>query len=218
MKIINFKKKKNKLLIKEQQKSYKNAKICYICKEKFEKRYLKYKSYHNVRDHCHCTEEYRGALHSTCYLKYSVPQRIPIVNGSNHDYHFIIKELAEEFKKQFTCSGGNTEKYITFTIPRIEVTVTRIEENGEEITKNICYMLQFIDGARFMPSSSSNLVNSLSQRIHRIKCKFGHGDKKCETCRINYKYCSCFLEYINFKDDLIEYKCLCCISTSLRKS
>ena len=32
----------------------------------------------------------------------------------------------------------------------------------------------------------------------------------CETCRIKYKYCDCFLEYINFKDDLIEYKCLCC--------
>ena len=23
-----------------------------------------------------------------------------------------------------------------------------------------------------------------------------------------YKYCDCFLEYINFKDDLIEQKCL----------
>ena len=28
--------------------------------------------------------------------------------------------------------------------------------------------------------------------------------------RIKYKYCDCFLEYTNFKDDLIEYKCLCC--------
>ena len=33
---------------------------------------------------------------------------------------------------------------------------------------------------------------------------------KCETCGIKYKYCDCFLEYINFKDNLIEYKCLCC--------
>ena len=35
--------------------------------------------------------------------------------GSNFDYHFIIKELTEEFEKQFTCLGENTEKYITFT-------------------------------------------------------------------------------------------------------
>ena len=31
-KIINFKKKKMKLLTKEQQESCKNGKICYICK------------------------------------------------------------------------------------------------------------------------------------------------------------------------------------------
>ena len=37
-----------------------------------------------------------------------------------------------------------------------------------------------------------------------------HGDKKCETCEIKYKYWDCFLEYTNFKDDLIGYKCFCC--------
>ena len=30
-----------KLLTKEQQESYENGKICYICKEKFENKYLK---------------------------------------------------------------------------------------------------------------------------------------------------------------------------------
>ena len=35
-------------------------------------------------------------------------------------------------------------------------------------------------------------------------------DKKCETYGIKYKYCDCFLEFTNFKNDLIEYKCLCC--------
>ena len=37
-------------------------------------------------------------------------------SGSNFDYHFIIKELTEEFEMQFTCLGENTEKYITFTV------------------------------------------------------------------------------------------------------
>ena len=41
MKIINFEKKKIKLLTKEQHKSYENPKICYICKENFENKYLK---------------------------------------------------------------------------------------------------------------------------------------------------------------------------------
>ena len=43
---------------------------------------------------------------------YSVPKIICIIfhNGSNYYCHFAIKELAEESKKQFTCSGDNTEK------------------------------------------------------------------------------------------------------------
>ena len=112
MKIINFKKKKMKLIAKEQQKSYENTKICYICNERFENKYLKDKEYCNVRDHCHYTGEYRRAAHSICNLKYSVPKKNPIVfhNGSNNDYHFIIKVLAEEFEKQFTCLEEHTEK------------------------------------------------------------------------------------------------------------
>ena len=39
MKIIAFRKKKKKLLTKEQQESYENSKIGYICKEKFKNKY-----------------------------------------------------------------------------------------------------------------------------------------------------------------------------------
>ena len=38
MKIINFKKKKMKRLTKEQQESYENSKMYYICKDIFEKK------------------------------------------------------------------------------------------------------------------------------------------------------------------------------------
>ena len=55
--------------------------------------------YFKVRDHCHCTEEYKDAVHIVCNLKYSVPKKIPIAfyNGSNYNYDFTIKELAKEF-------------------------------------------------------------------------------------------------------------------------
>ena len=154
--------------------------------------------------------EYTSAAHSICNLKYSVPKKIPIVfhKGYNYDYHFSIKELAEEFK-QFACLGENTKKYITFTVP-IQKADTKIEENTEEITKNKSYILKFIDIAIYMASSLSNLVSNLSEGIHKIKCKYRHNDKKCQTCRIKYKYWNCFLEYINFKDYLIEYEYLRC--------
>ena len=79
------------------------------------------------------------------------------------------------------------------------------------------YILQFINTARFMASSLPNLVNNPSDEFHRIKCKFGHDDKKCQTCGIKYMYCDGFLEYKNFKDDLIEYKCLICNKSYLWK-
>ena len=82
-----------------------------------------------VRDHCHYTGKFRGAAHSECNLRYKVPKEIPVVfhNGSTYDYHFIIKQLAEDFKGQFECLGENTEKYITFS-----VTIKKERDNGKE--------------------------------------------------------------------------------------
>ena len=110
---------------------------------------------------------------------------------------------------QCTCLGKNTEKYITFTV-LIEKEVTRTDGNEEEATKNISYMLQFINSARLEASSLSNQVNNFFEGIHWFYSKYRHDDKKCKTCRIKYKNCECFFEYTNFKDDLIEYNCLCC--------
>ena len=64
------------------------------------------------------------------------PTKIPNVfhNGSNYDYHFIIEELAEEFKRQFTCLGENTKKYIIFRV-RIEKEVARISKKEKNYKK-----------------------------------------------------------------------------------
>ena len=48
----------------------------------------------------------------------------------------------------------------------------------EKKLQKISYILQFIDSARFMKSSLSNLVNNLPEVIHKIKYKYGHNDKK----------------------------------------
>ena len=60
--------------MKEQQESYVNVKIYYICKKRFQNKYLKDKKYRKIRDHCHYTGKYRGAAHTICNLKYSVPK------------------------------------------------------------------------------------------------------------------------------------------------
>ena len=57
------------------------------------------------------TGKYRDAAHSIYNLRFNVPQKIPVLfhNGSNYDYHFIIKKLANGFKGKFGCLVENTE-------------------------------------------------------------------------------------------------------------
>ena len=58
---------------------------------------LKNKKYFKAIGHSHYT---RGAVHSICNLKYSLPQEISIAFTIYltmiNDYHFIVNELAEE--------------------------------------------------------------------------------------------------------------------------
>ena len=115
-KIINIKKKKMKLLTNEQQDSYESAKAYCIWKKKMKINIWRIKKYRKVTDDCHYTGEYRDYAHSTFNLNYSVLKknfyRCSYVH--NYGYHFIIKELAKEFEKQFSCLGKDTEKYIAF--------------------------------------------------------------------------------------------------------
>ena len=133
-------------------------------------------------------------MHSTCNLKHSVPKKIPTAfhHGSKYDYHFIIKELPEKFKKQFTCLGENTEKYITCTVP-IEKEVTRIDKNGEKITKHISYILQFIDSARFIASSSSNIVNDLSEGVIKLNVNTNTMIKNMKLAQLDTSIATVFL-------------------------
>ena len=71
-----------------------------------------------VKDQCHCTGKFRGAAHSICNLRYKVPKNIPVViQNDSYDTHFIINQLAKEFKVELDCIGENMEKYITFSVP-----------------------------------------------------------------------------------------------------
>ena len=101
-----MKKKEMIPLTDKENQSYKGQKVCYIYKEKFSNNHNN-KKYQKVRDHCHYTRKFRGAVHSICNLRYKTPKEIPVAfhNGSTCDYHFIIKQLAKEFDGQLGCLG-----------------------------------------------------------------------------------------------------------------
>ena len=78
---------------------YNKQKVCYTCKKRIstddgKKKYFK--------------------VHDICNLRYKILKENPVVfhNGSTYDYHFIIKELTEEFGGEFECLGENKEKYL----------------------------------------------------------------------------------------------------------
>ena len=51
-------------------------------------------------NHCNFTENFRGAPHGICNLTYSILRKIPVIlnNGSNYDFHSMIKHLGNEFE------------------------------------------------------------------------------------------------------------------------
>ena len=118
MKIMNYEKKKEMILLtNEENEYYEKQKVCYICRKIFSTNKNDenaFKLYHKVRDHCHYTGKFRGAAHNICNLKCKTPKEIPVVfrNVSTYDYHFIITQLAKEFEGQFECLGENSDKFI----------------------------------------------------------------------------------------------------------
>ena len=129
-------------------------------------------------------QENEDVLHIAYVIQSIVYQKKFLVfsDGSNHDYHFITKESAEEFEEQFTCLGEHTKKLLSFSVP-IEKEVARIDKKGKEITKTIFQRLQVIVTARFM-ANSSNLINNLSETIHKLKCRYGHNDKNVRLNKV----------------------------------
>ena len=115
-----MKKNRNDTMTYEENKSYKEQEACHICEEKFcmDKDDENYKNKRKVKDQCHYARKFRGAAHSKCNLNYKVPEDIPIIiHNANYHTHFIINQLAEEFKGELNCIGENMEKYITFSVP-----------------------------------------------------------------------------------------------------
>ena len=117
--LINFERKKMLPLTKNDLKL---RQYTTICGKASLKKFAKDKNYRKVRDYCHFTGNYRGAIHSKFNLRFQ-SKELPLEfhNGSNYDYHYIIEEF-KNLKNYETSMRDNlnvlekTEKYKTFSI------------------------------------------------------------------------------------------------------
>ena len=150
-------------LTKEQTVEFITANKYHICFKKFSPKDRK------VRNHCHHTGKYRGAAHSSCNLRYRIPDYIPVVfhNLAGYDTHLFIKELAKHASK-IGIITENTENYISFSV-KVELDKF-IDKAGKivlnEKSKEI--ELRFIDSFKFMSSSLDLLVNNLAKGGHEF--------------------------------------------------
>ena len=134
--------------------SFESATKCYACGDELKG--------DKVRDHCHLTGRYRGALHSECNLRLrQKPFSIPVFahNMSGYDSHMFAKLLAES-EGEVSCIPQNEEKDMYFSK---DVLVDVV--NG----KNIYVTINFKDTFRFLSKSLASLV--------KITSKFRHTDK-----------------------------------------
>ena len=92
---------------------------------------------------------------------------------------------------------------MTFTVP-IGKKVTRIDENGEKITKNI-----YLTEKNLL--IAQDLWQAYYQTLSIIFLKeFIKLNLNLYQMTKNVKFHDFSLKQTNFKDDLIKYKCLCC--------
>ena len=159
-----YRKPKQMLLTKDEEKSFKKAKYCNICEEELGK--------DRVRDHCHFTGKYRGAAHNKCNLKCRKPRVLPVIfhNLQGYDAHLFIKQLAK-IPGKLDCIPSTEEEYISFS-KHIKV--------GEykSVTGKMCeitFEIRFIDSFKFLQTSLSNLVSNLQPTdFINTKRKFKH--------------------------------------------
>ena len=87
---------------------YDNSTLCHICNEEI--------GNDRVRDHCHLSGKFRGAVHKVCNLKYKVLKFFPVVfhNLSGCDSHLFITTLGNS-EGDISCIRNDEEHYISFT-------------------------------------------------------------------------------------------------------
>ena len=146
-------------LTTSQLKEYEWATKCHICFKPFSKKKIK------VTDHCHYGGLYRGGAHSSCNLRYKIPNYIPVIfhNLAGYDAYLFIRELAK-YTTGMGVIAKNTEDYISFSI-KVEVD-KYVDKEGNERMKEM--ELRFIDSIRFMSSSLDSPVKNLSSGGHEF--------------------------------------------------
>ena len=175
-----------KSVTNEQQTPCQNAKI-YICKGKFEDKHAKDRKNIVKLGTIVVMQGNIEVLHIAYVLSSVVYLKKLLYFFTTYLTMIIIWSV----RKIIYWLGENTERYITFSIPK---EVSNIEENIEQITKAIFFKLQLIDRARFKGSSLLNLDNNLVLEFINWNVKADTTIKHLKLVELNTKIATAFLD------------------------
>ena len=75
-------------------------------------------------------------------LKYKVPKEIPIIiHNAIYDTHFMLNQLAIEFKGELNCIGDNVGKYITFSVPVKKEVINNNGDKKKQLHTNLNFLI-----------------------------------------------------------------------------
>lgn len=130
--------------------NFAEAKKCFVCEKEFDEPPMK--------DHCHITGEYRGAICRSCNRIF-VPRRVlPVLihNLKSYDANLILRGLETIGKTIKIIPSNNSTKFMGF----------KVDE------------LLFLDTYNFMPMSLDNLVKTLDDKDENFKLLYDTFGKK----------------------------------------
>ena len=125
---------KSLIMSAKEEGMFQDACSCWICGKSFDLRDEK------VRDHCHISGKFRGALHFSCNANFKISKKVFVVfhNLKGYDGHLIMKELIN-FDVSIDVIPCGLEKHMAFIVNR---------------------WLVFVDSIQFMNSSLEKLVDN----------------------------------------------------------
>ena len=100
---------KNLIMSKKEEHLFQQSNSCWICQKLIDN------DKERVRDHCHVTGKFRGAVHWSCTISFQLTKKVPVIfhNLGGYNSHLIFNEL-NKFDVKISVIPNGSEKYMAF--------------------------------------------------------------------------------------------------------
>ena len=100
---------KNLIMSEKEEEQFQSINICWICEKLIDDDHEK------VRDHCHVTWKFTGAVHWSCNINLQLSKKVTVIfhNLRGYDSHLMFNELSK-FDVKIEVISNRLEKYMTF--------------------------------------------------------------------------------------------------------